>query len=111
MPCQYDETADEIAARVNARDKRLKREACQPYKKELDLVTRLLCEVMTIHGDMKLSPMEFDEKIADHTELQAWWKEHKKMDERREINERAELRTKALKKLTSEEKKALGLTK
>jgi len=104
MPCQYYESPEEIAAAKKAANKKL----TQPYKKELDLVTHLLCEVMTVlEKNNVIVPLNIDQISG----LQPWWKEHKERDERRKINERAELRTQALKKLTAEEKRALGLIK
>ena len=43
MPCTYEESADEIRARAKKEQNRL----TAPYRAELNLVTRLLCEVMT----------------------------------------------------------------
>lgn len=108
MPCSYDESAEEIQATEKARKERL----VSPYKKKLDTVTRLLCTVMTLDDNTELSPLQFCEAITNYKELQSWWKEHKQRDlERSKSEAREVVKKKALEKLTTEEKKLLGLTK
>lgn len=106
MPCRYDETPEEQAACKKAANARL----VKPYKDKLDKVTRLLCLVMTAADNAK-SSSDLNSVLLNNDELMDWWDEHRTADERRSINEAAELRAKAMKKLTPEEKKALGLTK
>lgn len=69
----------------------------------LDKMARLLCEFCKSHDVTKQS-----------LELQIWWRDHQKWDKKRKADEqaavsRAEVRRRALAKLTKEEKKALGL--
>jgi hypothetical protein len=107
MPCRYDESAEEIEARKKASRKRI----IQPYKKELDRVTRLLCDVMTEYKNTESAP-EFVRYVFRHNELQEWWTEHQLRDAARLKKEaREEIKKKALEKLTLEEKRILGLTK
>ena len=72
MPCTYTETPEEIALRENE----LNAKAIAPYKKKLDKVTRLLCQVLT---DCEI----LDDYIAKNEELKRWWEDHKKNDARR----------------------------
>lgn len=109
MPCSYEESAEEIAAGQKA----AKRKLIQPYKKELDKVTRLLCSVMTA-----LDEAQEDENcttsedvfniIGNMPSVQVWWKEHKKCDK---IRMEKEEKNRVLSKLSEREKKILGLTK
>lgn len=75
---------------------------------ENDKLTRMLC-VVCKHLDKK------DKKaIGKVRGLTTWWREHKRLDAAREADEQAEeegraFRKKALSKLTSEERWALGL--
>ena len=76
-------------------------------KEELDKLTDMLCRMCRgTESAGRLSVLPPD--------VQVWWAEHKKADAAREAQERAEkaqldLKKKALKKLSAEEKKALGL--
>lgn len=72
-----------------------------------------------------LDILEFEEAGIARKELEQWWKKHKELDEKHRAEEAAkaeakkrkaeeaqqklELRKSALKKLTAEEKKALGI--
>lgn len=75
----------------------------------LDKLTRMLCSVLA-----KNDVLEEDSKIQLTKETSVWWHEHKKADAKRKKLEQEEKRkkdlaVKALKKLTIEERKALGL--
>lgn len=75
----------------------------------LDKLTRMLCSVLA-----KNDVLEEDSKIQLTKETSVWWQEHKKADAKRKQLEKQEKRkkdlaVKALKKLTVEEQKALGL--
>jgi len=113
MPCRYDESAEEIEARKKASKKRI----IQPYKKELDKVTRLLCSVMTQidmcrEDENCRTSEEVLRKVINVSDLLKWWGNHKERDAIREKTEAREVvKKKALEKLTLEEKRILGLTK
>lgn len=107
MPCHSYEVSDTEIRLSKERDQ---------LKNELDTVTRLLCSV--------LRSIKFGEIVVDTTKdvpniegLENWWTEHKKWDELRLIREanqrrekeKQELINNALKKLTDQEKEALGL--
>ncbi len=81
MPCTYY-TPEEIS--------RQNYEESQKLKAELDKTTRLLCEVMTnVESWNEGNPPDIMEPSV---ELQAWWAEHKKMDEARKAEETARLK-------------------
>lgn len=101
MPCRYDESPEEIAA---AKTKEFERQAA-PLKKELDKVTRLLCWVMQ-QRELADDEVEFSQRVGKSGELSDWYTVHRKKDEARL---KRELREKALKKLTREERDALDL--
>ncbi len=94
MPCTYDESIPD----------------CESTKGELDKLTRMLCDVCA-----KLeanSPSTFRSRVS--LETQEWWANHKETDRLRQLEEekaRAIIskRKLALKKLTPEEKRILGL--
>ena len=69
MPC-YDSRSEPSYVRAEA-----KRE----FQADLNKLTRLLCEVMTVidEADMELN-------VNPSDELYEWWKEHKKLDKARE---------------------------
>ena len=110
MPCSYylPGEAEAIAAKEA-------KERLDLLKKELDLATRLLCEVCTKHPIV----------VKSNKEIQQWWKQHKIQDQKRIDNENKEKRIQAellaakkekekaiksaLQKLTPEEAKVLGL--
>lgn len=104
MPCTYYETKEEEEARVNNSTKYL-----NGLKKELNRVTNLLCSIMTkseelfnheeVHADMLFTYISTDKNI------QNWWQDHKNRDK----IALEKLKEEALKKLSYEEKKALGL--
>lgn len=118
MPCRYDPSPEEER---QAREKATKKTVA-PYIKKLDLLTKLLCEAMRIvaHNQhftlvdetpaVTTDASEVERRIIPHpvlsNELQAWWKKHQAEDDKRQ---KEELRTSALAKLTSDERKALGL--
>ncbi len=83
MPCTYY-TPEEIS--------RQNYEESQKLKAELDKTTRLLCEVMTGLENEGWSPEEVADITKDSPDLQAWWAEHKKLDEARKAEEAARLK-------------------
>lgn len=98
MPCRYYTEAEE---------KRIAEEANGDLQRELDFVTRLLCEVCSDMAKSKMSG-----------KLSSWYAAHKKMDaqrlaaEKREaakFNREQKARQRALAKLTPAEKKMLGV--
>lgn len=82
---------------------------CQDWSTNNDLIekneklTRMLCEVLTFTKDY------VSVKFSNETEK--WWEERKTLDEIRKKAElrQKQLRQKALSKLTSEERKVLGI--
>ena len=94
MPCQDFDTLDDG---YTARQERIR----------LDKATRVACEALRFMEDMGgLGEVS--------KEARAWWKDHKQADEHRRERERAakhlkEQRERALRKLTIEERVALGL--
>lgn len=112
MPCRYEETPQEIAQRQEEEKRRL----TQPYINKLDKLTRLLCEAMHAldhnahftlmdpateqHPEREVPPVVLSD------ELRGWWLNHQAEDRKRNTEE---VRANALKKLTPEERKALGL--
>lgn len=79
----------------------------------LDLATRVACEALSViegHKDGMIRPLI----VQLSKEAQNWWSLHKAADKRRkaleeEARHRQEVKTKALAKLSTEERKALGL--
>jgi hypothetical protein len=70
----------------------------------LDYLTSRICQRLKNCSDIKERSLE----------LQLWWREHQRADQEREQREEQEailsvIREQALRKLTSQEKKALGL--
>lgn len=127
MPCTYDESAEEIAAR----EAREREQAVEPFRKQIDLVTRMLCGLLTkleetgaltqtprLMPGMKYKSAPFrvivvatpghgpGEEFELDEELSDWWRTHKKMDAART---KRELRKAALAKLTTAEIDALDL--
>lgn len=79
MPCRCDGYQD-------PRDEQEKR-----MKAELDLVTRLLCFVMSTFDDDSLtSDYEIVNKILNEKDLILWWGEHQEKDRLRLEKEREE---------------------
>lgn len=97
MPCRYDETPAEIEQRQKAaHDTRAK------MKRDLDLLTRLLC------GTMKqMSPMQVQTLYSLVPELKEWWEDHKLKDAKREAQEAA-AKQKRIAKLRAELKELEG---
>lgn len=101
MPCVY-ETDWEMRARL---------------KNELDDVTRMLCSVMKVLARVK----KIDIMARLPEDVTTWWEKHKEIDRKRmeaaralkkkleDDEKRAALREQVLKRLTSEERKALGI--
>jgi hypothetical protein len=81
----------------------------EDQKTKLDLLTRLLCFVLTNATDSFWLTLSKVKKTAAHgdafKELSVWWEQHKADDKR----ERKKIRQAALAKLSPEEKEALGL--
>lgn len=81
--------------------------AQQEAQKEATKVTRLLCQLCRqVEGEFGINHLPHDVK--------KWWVRHKEIDEKRikeraEAVKRVELRKKALKKLSPEERRALGI--
>lgn len=103
MPCTYygpstglyDADAQTERARLaEERDK---------YKKELDLVTRLLCSLIKNVQDRN----DFDIDAIEDGELAKWWKKHVKMDAKRLMREAKESEIAKLEKQIAEIKKEL----
>jgi hypothetical protein len=93
MPCLYDGPLDSSSNNGE-------------LKRELDLVTRLLCNAVKIlrYQDARMQCPGI--KKEEMKELQEWIKNHDKLDEKRQLEE---VRKNALAKLSEEERKALGL--
>lgn len=95
MPCRYDYGSSSD---------------CSQTERRLDKVTELLCSLCT-----KLEKQEsFNNILKTNKSLAIWWEEHQEKDRkeaRRKAKEleRNKLKTKALSKLTIEERKILGL--
>lgn len=95
MPCEYYLPGEEVAVK----------------NKELNRVTRVACELVTL---LRSVPHDwFNVKLLD-PDTQAWIAEHDKMDRRRKQDEqtleyKARLKKKALSKLSAAERGVLGL--
>ena len=79
MPCYYEPSEEELKkdrAEKAAKEKAFKTKV-NKQKKELDKVTRLLCEIMTEHGVGDPSP-----------ELEEWWYKHQKIDAKRKARKK-----------------------
>ena len=81
-------------------------------KKRADMLARIACVAMTELEDNSISEV----LLLKNDEVREWWGQHKEADRRaREQEERkqqkARLRRQALRKLTEEEKIALGIKK
>jgi len=77
MPCTYYSPAEErdIAdKKLVSTTRRMNR-----YKRELDKVTRLLCEIV---GEIEGDGYTFNKEVT------AWWEKHQKMDALREKKEK-----------------------
>jgi len=92
MPCTYDGPLDS-----SSNDGEL--------KKELDLVTRLLCNAVKIIRYQDVTMHSPSVKKAEIKELQEWIRKHDKLDEKRHLEE---IKKTALAKLSEEERKSLG---
>jgi hypothetical protein len=126
MPCVYEESPEERERRerLSAVQAERKREKQRALKRELDLATRLLCEVCT-RLERASTSFKLAGDLLEDQELAEWWKTHKAADERRRAREarkkqeaaekrkakraRKKARESALEKLTAEEREALGL--
>ncbi len=125
MPCRYMETPEEVAQRLEqAKSKAEADRAKVRLQQELDLATRLLCDVCSTLERASLGH-KLASDILRGSELTGWWKRHKAQDEARKAREaekarkkaakakakreKAQHKAKALAKLTAAEKKALGL--
>jgi len=79
-------------------------------KNELDRVSRLLCWVLQNNKNV----IDFESSIKNDKDLTKWWEQHQKIDKERMERLEAEkkkqqLKKMALSKLTTEERKALGI--
>ncbi len=79
-----------------------------------NVVTRELADQLTRSLCSKLKKLPKSEILKKSFELQIWWRDHQKADKEREKKTKREsknlnLKKQALKKLTKQEKKALGL--
>lgn len=106
MPCRDDYgPTPSVVYRDDPKTKKLLEE----LKTKLDLVTRLLCFVLTNAPAPFWDALSKVKKTAAHgnayEELCAWWQQHELEDKR----ERKRLKQQALAKLSPEEKEALGL--
>lgn len=117
MLCHDDGFSLEDIRKVNiAMEKEHKQE--KEYKERLDLVTRLLCGVMTgldeIGEHKTWHPFNWTEpKSKLITGLQRWWAEHKEMDQeriRKEFAEKLAKKTKLINEIKQKQKEleALG---
>jgi hypothetical protein len=80
----------------------------------LEEATVMLCTLCGGMDDVQKSAVIYDGRNAESRKLADWWDEHQKADEAREIREKqaavkAEIRARAIGKLTLEERDALSL--
>ncbi len=106
MPCRdYEPVTPSVVYRDDPKTKKLLEEK----QAKLDLVTRLLCFVLSNAEAPFWAVLSKAKKTAAHgnayEELCQWWQQHELEDKR----ERKRLKQAALAKLTPEEKEALGL--
>ena len=124
MPCNDGGYTREEEARMAERQGKEDAAKRKAAKDKLDGLTRMLCELCAIvekcHPDGPVNQLAGDIKG-----LRVWWTEHKRRDEKRKAGEalvkaekearaeakrtKDELRQTAISKLTSAERKALGL--
>jgi len=104
MPCR-DYASDSYSSPTDSRQYR-------DLKDRADLLARIACKAMTELENNKIEDM----LLLRDDEVREWWAKHKEADRKaREKEERKQervrLRRAALRKLTAEEKVALGLKK
>ena len=85
---------------------------CQEMKNRADMLARIACKAMTELENNKIE----DLLLLRDDEVREWWAKHKEADRKAQEKEerkqeRLRLRRAALRKLTAEEKVALGLKK
>lgn len=83
-------------------------------KDRLDEATKLLCSALCSLDEKQMEEYVYDAHNKEARRLAGWWERHQEWDERRvkeedEARRKVILRGRALKKLTVEEMKALGL--
>lgn len=87
------------------------RDVSEPkLKKQIAFAESALCGALAALDRAGVDPLKvinFSEIGITPAELKKWWTEHQKLDEQHRL---AELKAKALSKLTEEERKALGLS-
>ncbi len=118
MPCRdyYDDHPDQYFKDVTE----------PALKKQISFAESALCQTLeafasflyaakmhTGDPELTLNPLDlinYQEAGIKRTELEKWWKDHKALDAKHREEERLKkLKKSALAKLSSEEKKALGL--
>ena len=93
------------------------KESCRDYYggvKYLNRMTAILCKVITEMEKVQLDIIVYDGRNPDARALADWWDYHQKRDMKREEEEKTQaqntmLKKSGLAKLTSQERKALGL--
>jgi len=119
MPCRSDYMNDGGAAEIAVANEKTRK-----VKAELDRITRLLCYACKKLGNNS-GGLPRAEDLAIHQELYKWWTEHQIADAKREAEEKRRkdkeeatrkekkrlegIRREALSKLTSEQRKVLGV--
>lgn len=79
-----------------------------------DQLTPTLCGLIKKMTKAQLNKIVYDGRSPEARQLAQWWDEHQAADKRRSANktekaQKNKIKKQALKKLTTEEKKALGL--
>lgn len=123
MPCRdfYDDYPEAYyGPKIQSKD-----EEIEKLKKKVSFAESALCLALNtleqvllgvrkdFDDEIKTNPfdvMDMEEAGITRKDLEKWWKKHKKLDEKHRAKEKKEqLRKQALDKLTTEERKALGL--
>lgn len=81
MPCRYEETQDEIATRQNEHDNKIRAATKRKYTKELNKLTRMLCDVLkAIDEGEQVINNTLVTKVFLSKEILDWKEKHKKQD-------------------------------
>jgi len=81
---------------------------------DLDVITRKLCSTLKKLNKKQINEIVYNAKDKNSRKLADWWEEHQEADKKRLAEEAAEkkeqkLKQKAISKLTTKERKALGV--
>lgn len=84
------------------------------YSKKMNFFEAVACMLMKHVSDGQLTKQDYKNAGVTREAVDAWWKQHREEDAKRIAEEKEEariekIRTKAINKLTKDEREALGL--